>query len=101
VAPERREAIYQRRASADAKAAYRWYEEQRIGLGEEFLAELRQAVDLAVAFPLACPRLHRNTRRVLLKRFPYGLYFRLNGAKLIIVSIYHASRDPEGWLRRS
>lgn len=101
MAPERREAKYQRRASADAKAAYRWYEEQRLGLGEEFLAELRQAVDLAIAFPLACPRLHRNTRRMLLKRFPYGLYFRLSGDKLIVVAVYHASRDPEGWRSRS
>jgi plasmid stabilization system protein ParE len=101
VAPERRKVTYQRRASADVKAAYSWYEDQRTGLGEEFLEGLSQAEALAAALPLACPRVHRNTRRALLKRFPYGLYFRLENDELIVVACYHASRDPKGWRRRS
>ncbi|MEP7011018.1 MAG: type II toxin-antitoxin system RelE/ParE family toxin [Acidobacteriota bacterium] len=100
MAPERREVTYQRRASTDVQKAYRWYEEQRPGLGEDFLTGLKQAEDLAAALPLACPRVHRNTRRALLRRFPYGLYFRLGDNELIVVACYHASRDPEGWRRR-
>lgn len=91
---------YQKRASEDVRAAYRWYEDQRPGLGEEFLASLKEAEVFAATMPLACPVLHRNTRRVLLARFPYGLYFRFDGATIIPVACYHGRRNPEGWRRR-
>src|SRR6185295_4650920 len=100
VAAELLEVIYQRRASRDVRTAYLWYEEQRPGLGEEFLAALKDAEDFLATMPLACPLLHRNTRRILLKRFPYGLYFRLDQATVIVVACYHGSRNPEGWKRR-
>lgn len=100
VAFDRRPLFYQRRAQGDVREAYLWYEDQRRGLGEQFLAALKDAEDLASTFPASCAVVHRTTRRVLLKRFPYGLYFRMAGVRVIVVACYHCSRDPEGWKRR-
>jgi plasmid stabilization system protein ParE len=67
-------------AAADIEDAYQWYESQRPGLGEEFLAALWLARDRMLQHPEAFPILHRETRRALIpKRFPYGLFCRIYG----------------------
>jgi plasmid stabilization system protein ParE len=53
-------------AAADIEDADRWYESQRPGLGEEFLAALRGTQDRILEHPEAYPVLHRDTRRVLI-----------------------------------
>lgn len=87
-------------ASADVEAAHAWYEEQRPGLGEEFLAAVDAAVASILTFPEANPVVHRGARRFLLERFPYGLYYRLSGEQVIIVACLHAARDPRVWRSR-
>jgi len=63
-------------AAADIEDAYRWYESQRPGLGDEFLQALRVTRDRVLEQPEAFPVLHRDTRRALIpQRFPYGLFY--------------------------
>lgn len=64
-------------AAADVEDAYFWYERQRPGLGDAFMSAVNDAVEAISENPLQYPIIHRQTRRLLLKRFPYGLYFRL------------------------
>lgn len=89
-------------AAADIEDAYRWYESQRPGLGEEFLAALRSTQDRVLEHPEACPVLHRDTRRALIpERFPYGLFYRIYGDTVVVVACMHAKRDPRRWRRRA
>jgi hypothetical protein len=53
--------VYRREAEADVRAAFDWYERQREGLGEEFLAELAKAEVVARANPLAYRIIRRGT----------------------------------------
>lgn len=43
----------------------------------------------------------KNTRRTLLRRFPYILVFRETHDAVYIVAVFHTSRDPLIWKRRS
>jgi plasmid stabilization system protein ParE len=89
-------------AAADIEDAYRWYESQRPGLGEEFLMALRSMRDRVLDHPEAYPVLHRDTRRALIpERFPYGLFYRIYGDTIVVVACMHAKRDPRRWQRRS
>ena len=76
------------------------YEAQRPGLG----AALRHALDVAVAAVESGPEsyavLHRNTRRVLLPKFPYGLYYRIMDESILAVGCIHAKRHPRVWRSR-
>jgi hypothetical protein len=36
-----------------------------------------------------------------MKRFPYGVFFRVRADQIRISSIVHLSRDPDRWRRRS
>jgi plasmid stabilization system protein ParE len=69
--------IFRPAAAADVEDAYRWYEAQQAGLGEEFLAAVRIIIESITANPEIFPVVHRQTRRALLRRFPYGLYYRI------------------------
>ena len=89
-------------AAADIEQAYEWYEQQRPGLGEEFLMAIRSTLDRVVEQPEAFAVIHRATRRALVpQRFPYGLFYRTYGDTIIVVACMHAKRDPRRWQRRS
>ena len=89
-------------AELDIQDAYDWYEFQRPGLGEEFLAALTSTRDRIVEYPHGNPILHRTTRRALLpRRFPYALFYRVDGDSIVIVACMHASRDPRQWQQRT
>ena len=89
-------------AAADIEDAYLWYESQRPGLGEEFLAALRSTRDRVLEHPEAFPALHRDTRRALIPlRFPYGLFYRIYGDTIVVGACMHAKRDPRQWQRRA
>jgi plasmid stabilization system protein ParE len=87
-------------ASADVEDAYRWYEAQQTGLGEEFLAAADAVMKSVVANPLQFPVIHRQTRRALFHRFPYGFYYRIVSDQIIVVACMHGRRDPRRWQSR-
>jgi hypothetical protein len=58
-------------ATADLADARNWYEEQRQGLGDEFLAAIATAFIRLEQNPDQYPIYYRDFRRVLVDRFPY------------------------------
>lgn len=73
---------------------------QRPGLGNEFLADLQATLTDIAEAPAQFETLHRGTRRALLRRFPYAVFYREVADRLIVVAVYHAKRSPSGWKRR-
>lgn len=92
--------IFRPAASADVEDAYRWYEAQQIGLGEEFLAAVGSLLESVATNPQQFPVVHRHTRRALFRRFPYGLYYRVVDDQVVVVACMHARRDPQRWQSR-
>ena len=82
-------------ALVDIRAACDWYESEHPGLGDEFRDAVEHALDRITEFPLASPVVHRATRRYLLARFPYCLFYRVVGDGLVVVALLHAARDPD------
>jgi plasmid stabilization system protein ParE len=93
-------AYIQPRASADAVNASAWYERQKPDLGIEFILELDAAIEQAVETPEAYARQYRNARRVLLRRFPYAVYFVFEGDTIEIFAVLHQHQDPTSWQSR-
>ncbi|MBN1652194.1 MAG: type II toxin-antitoxin system RelE/ParE family toxin [Deltaproteobacteria bacterium] len=87
-------------ARMDALAAYRWYENQRPGLGRDFREALEQVINSLREKPKSYPVVLRETRRVLLKRFPYMVFYREYDDAIVIVAVMHGKRDPETWRQR-
>jgi plasmid stabilization system protein ParE len=87
-------------AERDIADAYDWYEEQRLGLGERFLASVAESLEQIARAPKANPVVERNVRRMLLRTFPYSLLYRDSDEALIVVACFHGKRDPAVWRRR-
>ena len=93
--------IYRPAAAADINRAYARYEKERKGLGEEFLAEVNATAKLVRERPEAYPVIVRQTRRALIHRFPYGLFYRILDDTIVFVACFHTSRNPALWKRRN
>ena len=87
-------------AAADLEQAFRWYEAQRPGLGGEFLDAASATFEQILESPRRHRVVHRDTRRANLRRFPYGVFYRIRGTEVIVVACFHASRDPRRWEAR-
>lgn len=87
------------RADLDVEAAFEWYESERVGLGLEFIDELRAAYDRIADGPLKYQPFRGGIRRALLERFPYAVYFAIEGEVAFVITVLHASRDPARWQR--
>lgn len=92
--------IYHPDAEAEVVEAAHFYEQRVPGLGDRFLREL----DAAVADIQQNPRRWRivedDIRRFVMRHFPYGIYFRVEGADLRILVVKHHRRHPDYWKHR-
>jgi len=66
-------------AETDLREAKDWYESQHAGLGYTVY--------------------YRGFRRLFVRRFPYKLFYRLEGDRVIVSRILHARRDHPQFLR--
>ncbi len=88
-------------AETDVADAAAWYENQSAGLGAEFLDEILVTCNSIAENPQMYPVLHRNTRRAVIHKFPFGLYYRVESGLVTIVAVMHGSRDPNKWQKRT
>ncbi|MBL0700176.1 MAG: type II toxin-antitoxin system RelE/ParE family toxin [Desulfosarcina sp.] len=87
-------------AQQDIGEAYRWYEDRRSGLGEEFLDCVDVCIQTICRMPELYAKIHEEYRRALLRRFPYVIFYEYAGGKVTVYSIFHTSRDPKKWRSR-
>jgi toxin ParE1/3/4 len=89
-----RQVILTPEAKSEAREAYDWYEEQDRGLGDEFLRCLELAFRQVAQNPQQYPVRFDSFRRILIRRFPYAIYFEDNETKIYVYSIFHCSQNP-------
>lgn len=89
-------------AEAELAAAAEWYEERRPGLGAELIASIDSALEQIREAPHSYPVWHAGYpyRKLVVRRFPYVVFFDLSDADLVVVALAHAKRKPGYWLDR-
>jgi len=94
------EVIVRPEAAREVQEAFDWYAEKSEGLGLEFL----RAADACLAGikrnPLVAPVMHQEARRVLLRKFPYALFYIVKEERIIVLACFHVKRAPADWMRR-
>jgi hypothetical protein len=50
--------------------------------------------------PLASATVHVSLRRVFLRRFPFAVFYFLDGDEAIVTGVFHGSRHPGRWKGR-
>ena len=79
-------------AEADVIRAVEWYEGQREGLGLEFFARVDEAVQRVGSNPLAYRKVFGEARRINLRQFPFGLWYKVE-QDAIVIACLHAKRS--------
>ena len=88
-------------AESDIEDAAVWYEKQREGLGYDFLDEVLTTCETISENPILYPVIHRHTRRAVIHRFPFGIYYRIEEEIIVVVAVMHGSRHPKHWQKRT
>ena len=88
-------------AQQDLEDAYNWYEGHKFGLGEEFLSCVDAGVQALYRSPNLYPKIFKEYRRALIRRFPYAIFYEYTDQKLLIIySFFHTSQEPNKWRKR-
>ena len=87
-------------AEAEIVAAYDYYEMVTKGLGNAFLLAVEACFDGIQRAVEMYAVLHKDIRRGLLRRFPYGIFYLVEPEQIVILACFHARRDPKQWQRR-
>jgi plasmid stabilization system protein ParE len=90
-----RDVILVPEALADVVNAYQWYEQQDPGLGDEFLRCLDTAYARISEFPEYYPIRFDCFRRILIRRFPYAVYFEHDERNVWVHYVFHCSQHPD------
>jgi len=93
--------VYGPHVQDDVDEAYAWYEQQRAGLGEDYLGSVRETLNLIATNAKGYGVVHRRIRAATVRRFPYVIYYRIERSRILVIAIHHGHRDPSSWRRRT
>ena len=95
-----RELVFIAEAFDDLRSARRWYEERRAGLGAAFERAVEAALERVRRMPQSGAEVAPPFRRMIVRRFPYDVYFEFDERRILVVLLFHNSRDPAVALSR-
>jgi toxin ParE1/3/4 len=87
-------------AREELRGARLWYEEQSLLSAAAFIQEVDAAVSRIADAPSLYPLVEHGARRVVLRRFPFNVFYRVGNDEIIIVAVAHQKRRPLYWSGR-
>ncbi len=88
-------------ARAEIVTAFQWYLMRSAAAAQRFLDAVDDAIALIEEAPERHPIIRGRLRRVLLRRFPYAVYYKVFPSTISVVGVIHGHRHPDTWLRRA
>jgi plasmid stabilization system protein ParE len=87
-------------ARSELVATSEYYQEQVVGLGEDFLDEVETVLNMIQLHPESGTTITATKRRFLLSRFPYGIIYSVDVNVITIFAVMHLRRKPGYWSPR-
>jgi len=82
-------------AERDIAQAVADYEAIATGLGGMFLARTDAAIAAIRRAPEGCRKSHGEYRHLVLRRFPFGVFYVFDGETVSVVAVVNLRQDPE------
>ena len=76
------------------------YEKVRRGLGRDFVTRVREALRRISQNPRLHAIIYQDVRKAVVSRFRYVVLYREESNEVIVISVFHTSRDPGIWQAR-
>ena len=87
-------------AQLELDEAFQYYEYQQKDLGLRFINEVENSIELIRYYPQGWQSLSKNSRRCLIKNFPYGIIYQVRENHILITAIANLHRKPNYWVNR-
>ena len=87
-------------AEYELQCAMDYYNQQKQGLGHEFIAEIKTTVGRIADFPEAWQQLSKRPRHCLTRRFPYGVIYQIRDKEILIIAVSYLHQKPMYWKDR-
>ena len=88
-------------AKLELNEAVEYYHSESAGLGQAFITEVERCTEEIVRYPDAGLVMQGSIRRRLIRRFPYGLLYRVTSTEIRILAVMNLKRRPAYWVGRS
>jgi plasmid stabilization system protein ParE len=82
------------------EGAYQWYDAQHPGLGTEFLRAVEASLEAIQRSPELYAPQYRHARRILLRRFPYAIWYIIQSDAVEVIACLHLRRQARHWRSR-
>jgi plasmid stabilization system protein ParE len=82
-------------ADHDIQSAFNRYEEFQAGRGEMFIRHLDAALTLVRQHPELAPVYGGRYRRMLIRNFPFGIFYEVMPKRNVVGAILDLRQDPE------
>lgn len=92
--------IIKAEARAEIINAFEWYESQLAGLGTKFKSELEYYLKRIQSNPELFQNVYKDFQHAVLKKFPFRIFFTINGTTIFIFGVFHTKRNPQIIARR-
>ena len=83
----------------DVDEAITWYELRKTGLGKRFYQSLEKALHELAINPLAFFSVTTKVKRILIKNFPYKVFYTVAEKKVVVLGVVHSKRSGK-YIRR-
>lgn len=87
-------------ADIELHKAIEWYAHKKLNLDSEFMYCVGEAISKIQRNPKMFPVALKNARKVMVRKFPYTIYYEIGREKIMILAVFHSKRDPEDWQTR-
>ena len=77
-----------------------FYETAHASLGDDFIDDIRYAIDTIRERPKLGVEVAYGFRRVLVRRFPFSIIYFSEPGQIVVVAVAHHSRSPDYWKGR-
>jgi toxin ParE1/3/4 len=91
--------VYRQAARRDIVDVFRWYENQRPGLGASFVAEIARIEGHISEAPGLYQVVYGEIRRAVMRRYPCGLFYIEEKDRLVVLACLDLRRSPQAVTR--
>ena len=84
-------------ARREVLQAFDWYFDRSPQAAAAFLHELDHAAALIAEAPDIWPQYERETRRYVLRKFPFSMIYRTTARGIEVVAVAHQKKRPGYW----
>lgn len=87
-------------ARTDLLDAFYWYQEKQAGLGHDFKLCVDVALSKIVKNPSSYKNIYNDIRRVVIRKFPFAIFYMVEENSVVVLAVLHARRNPVKWKSR-